>query len=291
MNKSTFNSHIKTANTIMYYIYTHIEVDIDLDALSREIGLSKFYMHKVFKEVFGRNIYESIKSIRLQKAASLLLTNKFATISEVAALCGYSSHSSFIKAFKEKFASTPKEWRKGAYKQYSDAILQASNLSSDPQLDFSKLSVKVVNKAPIESFYIRNKGYINNVKETWQKLYTFVLNNDVHNYEMIALLHDNPTITPLDDCQYIACIATKEHNEKFAQRLPKFKIAGGVYLQFDLQGKGKEMLYFIHWLYHDWLVDSDYETTTKPSYVVYHKNNYLEETNQFDISYYLPVNF
>ena len=47
--------------------------------------------------------YESIKSIRLQKASSLLLTNKYSTISEVANLCGYSSHSSFIKAFRGRF--------------------------------------------------------------------------------------------------------------------------------------------------------------------------------------------
>ena len=30
-------------------------------------------MHRVFKEIFGRNIYESIKSIRLQKASNLFL--------------------------------------------------------------------------------------------------------------------------------------------------------------------------------------------------------------------------
>jgi AraC family transcriptional regulator len=37
-------------------------------------------MHKIFKEVFGHNIYESIKFIRLQKASNLLLTNTYSTI-------------------------------------------------------------------------------------------------------------------------------------------------------------------------------------------------------------------
>jgi len=291
MNKNTLQKNTKISNSIMYYIYTHIDVNIDMNELSSNLGISKFHMHKVFKNTFGKNIYESIKSIRLQKAASLLLTNKYSTISEVANLCGYSSHSSFIKAFKKKFDAAPKDWRNGAYKNYSNSILQASNISTNSNLDFSKLSATIVNMPSIKSYYIRNNGYINNVKETWQKLYTLILNHKVKNYQMIALLHDNPTITDLNNCQYIACVVTDEQEEVFTKRLPKFKISDGVYAKFDLQGKGEDILRFMQWVYHDWLVDSEYETTTKPSFIVYHKNNYLNNENLFDISYYLSIEF
>lgn len=291
MNKYTLQKNVKIANSIMYYIYTHIDVNIDMDELSHNLGISKFYMHKLFKNTFGKNIYESIKSIRLQKAASLLLTNKYSTISEVANLCGYSSHSSFIKAFRNKFDVSPKEWRNGAYKKYSNSILKASNISTSSTLDFSKLSATIVDMPSMKSYYIRNSGYINNVKETWQKLYTLILNHKVKKYQMVALLHDNPTITDLNNCQYIACIITDEQEEVFTKRLPKFKISDGVYAKFDLQGYGEDILRFIQWVYHDWLVDSGYETTTKPSFIVYHKNNYLNEENLFDISYYLPIKF
>lgn len=291
MKKETLQKNIKLANSIMYYIYTHIDINIDMHELSLSLGISKFYMHKVFKNTFGKNIYESIKSIRLQKAASLLLTNKYSTISEVANQCGYSSHSSFIKAFRNKFDVAPKEWRNGAYIKHSNSILKASNISTSPSVDFSKLSATIVNMPDMKSYYIRNNGYINNVKETWQKLYTLLLNNDAKKYQMLALLHDNPTITDLDNCQYIACIITDEQEEVFTKRLPKFKISGGVYAKFDLQGKGEDIFRFIQWVYHVWLVDSEYETTTKPSFIVYHKNNYLENENDFDISYYLSINF
>lgn len=291
MNKYTMQKNVKIANSIMYYIYTHIDVNIDMDELSRDLGISKFYMHKLFKNTFGKNIYESIKSIRLQKAASLLLTNKYSTISEVANLCGYSSHSSFIKAFRNKFDVSPKEWRNGAYKKYSNSILKASNISTSSTLDFSKLSATIVNMPSMKSYYIRNSGYINNVKETWQKLYTLILNHKVKKYQMVALLHDNPTITDLNNCQYIACIITDEQEEVFTKRLPKFKISDGVYAKFDLQGYGEDIFRFIQWVNHDWLVDSEYETTTKPSFIVYHKNNYLNNENLFDISYYLSIKF
>ncbi|MCW8838583.1 MAG: AraC family transcriptional regulator [Thiovulaceae bacterium] len=291
MNKDTLQRNTKLANSIMYYIYTHIDVNIDMNELSRSLDISKFHMHKVFKNVFGKNIYESIKSIRLQKAASLLLTNKYSTISEVANLCGYSSHSSFIKAFRDKFEVSPKEWRKGAYKKYSNSILKASNISTNSSINFSNISASIVEMPEMKSYYIRNNGYINNVKETWQKLYTLILNNKVKNYQMVALLHDNPTITDLNECQYIACIITDEQEDIFTKRLPKFKISDGVYAKFDLQGYGEDILRFIHWVYHDWLVDSEYETTTKPSFIVYHKNSYINDENLFDISYYLSIKF
>jgi len=291
MKKDTLQNHTKIANNIMYYIYTHIEIDIDLEELSRQVGVSKFYMHKIFKEVFEKNIYESIKSIRLQKAASLLLTNPHSTISEIAHECGYSSHSSFIKAFKSRFEFSPKKWRDGAYKEYSNGILSASNISLNSRLDFSTLTPKIVKTQAIESYYIRNKGYLQNIKQTWQKLYTLVLNNDIQKYRQIALLHDNPTITPLNECQYIACIVTEESREILEQRVPKFSISQGVYAKFDLQGYGEDLLRFIHWVHHNWLPNSDYETTTKPSYIEYHENNYLNDTDYFDISYYISVKF
>ena len=291
MNKNILQKHTKIANSIMYYIYTHIDTNIDINELSYELGISKFYMHKIFKKVFSKNIYESIKSIRLQKAASLLLTNKYSTISEVANLCGYSSHSSFIKAFKNKFDVTPKEWRNGAYKKYSNSILQASNISTNSTVDFSNISASIVDMPFMKSYYIRNNGYINNVKETWQKLYTLILNHKVKKYQMIALLHDNPTITDLNNCQYIACIVTDEQEDILTKRLPKFKISNGVYAKFDLQGSADDILRFIQWVYHEWLVDSEYETTTKPSFIVYHKNNYLNDENRFDISYYLSIKY
>ncbi|WP_324172872.1 AraC family transcriptional regulator [Sulfurimonas sp.] len=291
MHKDTLQKNTKIANSIMYYIYTHIEVDIDINELSKNLNISKFHMHKVFKKIFGKNIYESIKSIRLQKAASLLLTNKYSTISEVANLCGYSSHSSFIKAFRNKFESSPKEWRNGAYKKYSNSILQDSNISTETSIDFSNIIATIVDMPEMKSYYIRNNSYINNVKETWQKLYTLILNNKVKKYQMIALLHENPTITDLNNYQYIACIKTDEKEDILTQRLPKFKISNGVYAKFDLQGKGEDILRFIQWVYHDWLVDSEYETTTKPSYIIYHKNNYLNNENLFDISYYISIKF
>lgn len=291
MKKDTLEKRTKIANNILYYIYTHIEINIDIEELSIDMGVSKFHMHRIFKEAFGRNIYESIKSIRLQKASNLLLTNKYSTISNIANMCGYSSHSSFIKTFKERFEQTPKQWRRGGYKDYSNKILEQSAIAKKSTADFSNISPTIVKMPAMKSFYIRNRGYNFNIKEIWQKLHTWVLINDIKSYKEIALFHDNPTITPLSECQYIACIVPSDDEKINSDRLPSFNIAEGVYAKFDLQGKKGDVLKFIHWVYHEWLPNSEYETTTKPSYTVYKKNNHLIDTDEFDISFYVSIHF
>jgi len=276
----------------MFYIYTHIDTDINIDELAYDLKISKFHMHRIFKETFGKNIYELIKSIRLQKASNLLLTNKYSTISNIGNLCGYSSHSSFIRAFKERFSMTPKEWKKDGYKIFSKRILE---LSEHPALyskaDFSTLEPNIVQMPCIDAFYIRHQGYNKSMKKTWQKLYTWILNNKIESYKQIGLYHDNPSITPHEECQYIACVQTDQLDKIEQNRLPKFTIAEGTYAKFDIQGVYGDVLKLIQWIYQEWLPASDFETTTKPSYAIHRKNHFLSDDGKFDLSFYVSIKY
>ena len=120
---------------------------------------------------------------------------------------------------------------------------------------------------------------------------TWILTNNITNYKQIALFHDNPTITPLNECQYIGCVVVDNPQKVKSDRLPNFKISEGVYAKFDVKGKTGDVLPFIHWVYHEWLPQSEYETTTKPSYAIYNKIDFLDESNEFDLSFYVSINF
>lgn len=292
MKKETLEKNTKLANDLMYYVYTHIDSHIDIEQLSREFCVSRFYMQRIFKDIFGLGIYETIKSIRLQKASNLLLTNKLWTISSIAQECGYSSHSSFIKAFSQRFGMTPKSWRRGGYEKYSQKILSQSKKAMNSKADFSKLKPEIVKIPFVESYYLRHRGYVGvQLKEIWQKLYTWVTSNNLEGYRQIALFHDNPAITPLEECSYIACIALDENIDVKKSRLPKFTISKGVYAKFDLEGTQGDLLKFIRWVYHAWLPSSGYEATTKPSFAIYEKNNFLSLDDTFKLSFYVSVTF
>ena len=291
MKRETLDKKTKIANSIMFYIYRNIDTDINMDELAQDFGISKFYMHKLFKEIFGRNIYESIKSIRLQKASNLLLTNKYSTITQIASLCGYSSQTSFIRVFKERFNMTPKEWRNGGYREYSQELLKKTATSMSTRANFDELEPEIVKMPAHEGYYIRHRGYDSNIRQVWQKIQAWTFTNAIEDYEHIALFHDNPAITPVEECQYVACVKVNEDREFENNRLPKFTISEGVYAKFELKGYDGDLLKFIHWVYHEWLPRSEYETTTKPPYVIYTKNKYLSDGKDFELSFYLAIKF
>lgn len=291
MKRSTLERKTNIANDLMFYIYRHIDTDINLDELAENFSINKFYMHKIFKEVFGRNIYETIKSIRLQKASTLLLTNHHSTISEIALTCGYSSQTSFTRVFKARFSMTPKQWRNGGDKEYSQKLLLSSPYASISTASFEALTPDIVKRPEMPAYYIRHRGYEINIRSTWQKLQAWIFSHDVEHYTFVSLFHDNPAVTPLMECQHVACVVLDEPLQEQDTRLPQLSISKGVFAKFDVEGKRGDLLRFIQWVYHEWLPNSEYETTTKPPYAVYKKHHHLSDEERFDMSFYLPIRF
>ena len=289
MKKSTYEKRAKIANDVMNYVYKYIDTNINIDELCLELNVSKFHLHRIFKDEFGKNIYESIKSIRLQKASNLLITNKYSTITDISKMTGYSSQTSFLRAFKQRFNMTPKDWKNGGYKEYSNKIVEKiTNQNENTNLfDITPIIVKM---PEMKGYYIRHQGYDKSIKKTWQKLQTWIYTNDIKEYKQMALHHDNPIITPLEECQYIA-IVSLENDELKDVTLPCLIIPKGIYAKFSLSGKYGDVIKLIQWVYHYWLIDSGYETTTNPSYTIYHKNHFLSDDEEFELDYYLPIKY
>lgn len=289
MKKSTYEKRAKIANDVMNYVYKYIDTNINIDELCLELNVSKFHLHRIFKDEFGKNIYESIKSIRLQKASNLLITNKYSTITDISKMTGYSSQTSFLRAFKQRFNMTPKEWKNGGYKEYSNKIVQKITNQNDNN-NFFDITPTIVKMPEIKGYYIRHQGYDRSIKQTWQKLQTWIYTNDIKEYKQMALHHDNPIITPLEECQYIA-IVSLENDELKDVTLPCLIIPKGIYAKFSLSGKYGDVIKLIQWVYHYWLIDSGYETTTNPSYTIYHKNHFLSLDEEFVLDYYVPIRY
>jgi len=291
MKKKTNLEHSQIANDLMYYIYRHIDSDINMDERSQSLGISKFHLHRLFKKQIGSNIYETIKSIRLQKASNLLITNTSSTITEIANICGYSSQTSFIRAFKNRFAMTPKFWRKGGYRNHSDQILQTSPTASLSTADYSNLEPNIIKTQAKKAYYIRHKGYNKKIRQTWQKMMAWVYSNEVEEYEQIGIYHDNPIITPLEECFYISAIHIKGEKKLENTSLPHFEIPAGIYATFEVEGRYGDILKLIQWAYHEWLPQSGFETSTHPSYTILKRNHFLEGDERFKVVYYLPILF
>jgi len=291
VKKSTNLKRSKIANDLMSYIFDNIQTDINLDYLSEEFNINKFHLHRIFKEQMGTSIYETIKSIRLQKASNILITNRYSTITEIANMCGYSSQTSFIRAFKQRFNQTPKYWRNGGYKEYSNKILK-QNFDDNCQLDFSSLKRKLVKVVPRMAYYLRQKGYTKNYREIWEKMTAWIYTNNIKEYEQIGIYHDNPTITPLQNCDYVACVVPKDKNLNLSNtNLPMLEIQECLCITFDIEGTHDDILKLAQWVYQEWLPNSGYEKITIPTYMIFEKNDIFEDNPIVKGTYYVPVKY
>lgn len=285
MKKETKHERTAIVNRALNYIYQYIDTPITLEELAKLNSVSKYHFHRIFKEETQENVFDRITSIRLQKASNLLITNHFSTVSEIANKCGYSSHSSFIKAFKARFHSTPTQWKQGAFKNYAQDVLHLQHL------DFSKFET-IVPKIELSPkkycAYIRHRGYNKSIVQTWQRLMAFAYERGITQANQLGLLHDNPVLTPHGSCQYLAALEVdasfQSSNSINIDVLPENLCA-----VFEYEGVYGEVMELLAYIYHSWLPTSGYENLTQPSHVVYETNQFLNEKEIFKGKVYIPI--
>ena len=93
------------------YIETNISDEIDIEQLAKESSLSLFYYQRLFSRLIKKPVREYIKLRRLAHSCELL-AHKNMRILDVALDCGFGSHETFTRAFKEAYKLTPEEYRK-----------------------------------------------------------------------------------------------------------------------------------------------------------------------------------
>jgi AraC family transcriptional regulator len=281
MKKETLQQRADIINKSLHYIYKNIEINITLEELASLNNISKFHFHRIFKDETKENFSNMLTSIRLQKAANLLISNKHSTITEISNSCGYSSHSSFIKAFKKRFDFTPSQWKNGAFYEYSKNIID-NKYFKDLNIE---ANIKV--KEEIYCAYIRHKGYDKNIKYTWERLRALAFQNNIQEYEEIGLHHDNPSITPLKSCNYVAAI-TIQKDIKLKDTISTFIIPKSLCAVFKFSGEYGDIINLIRYIHQDWIKDKGYEITTLPTNIKYIKNHLIEK-GRFEVEVNVPI--
>lgn len=93
---------------------------LSVDWLAGVMNMSRPTLYRKIKSLTNQTPNELIGSARLQQAASLLASANY-KVFEVAELVGFSSSSSFCKAFLKKFKETPTTYqRKSTIRQLAD---------------------------------------------------------------------------------------------------------------------------------------------------------------------------
>lgn len=92
------------------YMEEHYEEELTIEQLSTIAHLSRFYYQRLFYRLTGYTVSEYLHSVRLKMAAGLLKADS-GKIMDIAMQCGFSSHSTLTRAFRQCYGMSPAEYR------------------------------------------------------------------------------------------------------------------------------------------------------------------------------------
>ncbi|OQR46446.1 AraC family transcriptional regulator [Klebsiella aerogenes] len=104
------------ASRIMNWIEAHYASKFSLDQLACDLGLSRSYTSRVFRQQTGGNIHEYLLTRRIKRSCDLL-RNSDESIDAIALAVGFAEVTYFITCFKKMMRQTPLQYRKASQRR------------------------------------------------------------------------------------------------------------------------------------------------------------------------------
>ena len=98
---------------ILEYIDQNMSRNFSLEDVAASVGVSPFYVSKLFKEEMGETFINYVTDRRLDRTKKLLSETDL-SIKEIAGQTGYSDQNYFSRQFKNKFGISPTDFRNSA---------------------------------------------------------------------------------------------------------------------------------------------------------------------------------
>lgn len=89
-------------------IAANLTQPLSVEAIAREAGTSASGLQRLFRASKGKSVFEYVRQLRLERAASLLKAGHV-SVQEASAIAGYTNPANFATAFKRQFGMTPRQ--------------------------------------------------------------------------------------------------------------------------------------------------------------------------------------
>lgn len=103
---------IKAIYKIKDHLHSNLDRPPQIRELAKDAGMSEPKLRRLFKQTFGKGVFEYYQSFRMQEAARLLKEERL-TVSEVGYQIGFTNLSHFSRVFEKYMGMKPKKWSMG----------------------------------------------------------------------------------------------------------------------------------------------------------------------------------
>lgn len=214
MNTSTNIAHenIARINNAILYIEENIQSKLLLEDIAKAAHFSPYHFHRLFSVVMGETVNNFITRIRIEKAASFLLHKNEVSVTDISEITGFSSLSSFSRAFKKFYGISPQDFKNSSTEKFSK-ICKTKSKNGQLKVTFEQYISSINNSlnwmkmnavTEIKTFDTLDLGYISHVGK--MDLIGAVYNELIRwatpkglmeqkDLRMVTIYHDSPKIT------------------------------------------------------------------------------------------------
>ena len=278
---------------VLEYIQRNIDSKLTLEELAQFVFLSPFHFHRIFKAMVGENVMEHVTRLKIERAAKQLSQSDSAII-DIAFDTGYTSQAAFTRAFRRRFQTTPKEYRKlinnPGVKQYD--IYLGCNLESDftPKLyGGHQMKVELLDFPQTKIACMRHAGPYSEVGHSWHKLVAWATKQKLidQTTQFIGIGYDDPSEVSPQSLSYDACLSV---NKSMPDDAIEYKsIPAGKHAVVTHKGPHDTLHQTYLKLYGDWLPQHGYDLSPFPCFVIYKNSPFNTQPEDLVTEIHLPL--
>lgn len=297
--------YIFRVNKVIDYIYYNLDKDLNLEVLAEIANFSPFHFHRIFSTFVGESLNEFIRRIRVEKAASLLLSEPETPITEIAFYCGYNSSSVFARVFKTYFKVSAKEYREKMLNELSkigqvNSKISKPNSSSGDYIriieltkkwrNIMKTNIEIKNMPALDLIYYRHVGQFDQIGQAYEKLFKWAGPRGLLNFpdtKTVTVYHDDPKITDIEKVRQSACI-TVDSDTKPEDEFGKLRVSDGKYAvgHFEIDVTEFSEAWNAMCI---WISESGYQPADSDPYELYHADPEHHPEKKFVLDICIPV--
>lgn len=285
---------MKTNLDSILFIIDLIEKDLSfnysIEMLAKEVGYSKYHIHKMFTNVVGIPVHQYIKKRRLSEAAKRLLCTDDGVL-DIALDVGYESQQAFTKAFTTVFKLSPRAFRHKVRKfSLTPKFEKTHSMEGDRIMDVRLENHGVIKLAGFSANTI--KGFFA-IPRLWKKLHKEKnkINNRISK-EWVYAYNDYQNAEKTDDglgFEYYACIEVDNtndiNNDISIKELPESQ-----YAIFSFRAKPQDSIQStIDYIYKEWFPSSTYQLNHEAKYDFVKYGEIVDEAGIADIEVWVPI--
>ena len=263
------------------FIQSNLDKELSVEVLAKQMHLSPFHFHRVFKSLVGEPVHEYVTRIRLEVAAMRLKFTKD-QVQEIAFALGYQNPETFSRAFARIHHCTPRAFRKEQKQiieyRLRDIIRQ--------RLVEQVVSTRIQRLDPIQVAFLSHKGPYQTVGDSWKILMQNIAPAACG--RMIGIPYSDPNMVEPHQVRYDACV---EIRADFFPSAPiqRKELGGGQYVELIHKGPFEDIDDTYHLLYGLWLPHSQYELRNEPSLEIYLTDSRVTPPAETRTAIYLPI--